>query len=94
MDTQPMIELRGLRRHFGSTKAVDDVSFEVYRGQVFRGHRPQRGRQNHQHADLSRHWTCQRPVTRLVDGFSVINDPIVYAGGWGSCPITLAPTPT
>ncbi len=30
-----MIELRGLRRHFGATKAVDDVSFAVYRGQVF-----------------------------------------------------------
>lgn len=34
-DSSPTIELRRLHRFFGTTKAVNDVSFEVYRGQVF-----------------------------------------------------------
>jgi len=35
IDGRPMIELRKLHRNFGATRAVDDVSFEVQRGQVF-----------------------------------------------------------
>ena len=35
VDSSPMIELVGLERSFGSTRAVNDVSFEVSRGQVF-----------------------------------------------------------
>ena len=30
-----MVEVRGLHRHFGSLKAVNDVSFRIDRGQVF-----------------------------------------------------------
>ena len=29
-----MIEARGLAKHYGSTVAVDDLSFEVHEGQV------------------------------------------------------------
>ena len=32
---QPVIELRNLHRYFGKTRAVHDVSFEVYAGEVF-----------------------------------------------------------
>ena len=31
----PMIELKRLHRFFGGTPAVNDISFEVYPGQVF-----------------------------------------------------------
>ena len=31
----PMIDLRRLHRFFGATRAVNDISFEVQRGQVF-----------------------------------------------------------
>ncbi len=31
----PMVELRRLHRFFGLTKAVNDISFEVRKGQVF-----------------------------------------------------------
>ena len=34
-DGHAMIELRRLHRFFGATRAVDDVSFEVGKGQVF-----------------------------------------------------------
>ena len=33
--SHPMIELRRLHRFFGTTRAVQDVSFAVERGQVF-----------------------------------------------------------
>ena len=33
--SHPMIELRRLHRFFGTTRAVNDVSFEVPRGEVF-----------------------------------------------------------
>ena len=31
----PMIEMLRVHRFFGKTRAVNDISFEVYRGQVF-----------------------------------------------------------
>lgn len=34
-DTTPAIEVHGLKRHFGSTKAVDGVDLTVERGSVF-----------------------------------------------------------
>ncbi|MHB8899910.1 MAG: ATP-binding cassette domain-containing protein, partial [Thermoguttaceae bacterium] len=33
--SHPMIELRQLHRFFGTTRAVNDISFQVQRGQVF-----------------------------------------------------------
>jgi ABC-2 type transport system ATP-binding protein len=33
--TQPVISVSELRRHYGDVKAVDGVSFEVHRGEVF-----------------------------------------------------------
>ena len=32
---RPLIEVRGLHRYFGPTKAVVDMNFEVYAGEVF-----------------------------------------------------------
>ena len=32
---RPLIEVRELHRYFGPTKAVVDMSFEVYAGEVF-----------------------------------------------------------
>ncbi len=69
-----MLELRGLRRHFGQTRAVDDVSFEVGRGEVFGFIGPNGAGKT----------TSMRIVATLdlpdagdafVDGFSVLNDP-------------------
>ncbi len=34
MSDEPIIEVRGLCRNFGNLKAVTDVSFEIFRGQV------------------------------------------------------------
>ena len=35
MAAKPVIEVAGLRKRYGSTLAVDDVSFEVYDGEIF-----------------------------------------------------------
>ena len=35
MSSDPVIEVDGLVRHFGDIKAVDGISFEVQRGEVF-----------------------------------------------------------
>lgn len=32
---EPMIEVRNLSKHFGEIRAVDDISFTVYRGEIF-----------------------------------------------------------
>jgi ABC-2 type transport system ATP-binding protein len=32
---EPVIRVRGLRKHYGDVKAVEDVSFDVHRGEVF-----------------------------------------------------------
>jgi len=35
MPARPVIQVAGLRKRYGSTVAVDDVSFEVYDGEIF-----------------------------------------------------------
>lgn len=69
-----MIQLRRLFRFFGSTRAVDDVSFEVDAGQVFGFIGPNGAGKTTTMRILS---TLDLPDygDALVDGFSVINDP-------------------
>ncbi|MFO0013019.1 MAG: ATP-binding cassette domain-containing protein [Planctomycetota bacterium] len=70
----PMIELRRVHRFFGSTKAVNDVSFDVYRGQVFGFIGPNGAGKTTSMRILA---TLELPSygDALIDGFSVINDP-------------------
>ena len=72
--TEPMIELRRIHRFFGNTKAVNDVSFDVYRGQVFGFIGPNGAGKTTSMRILS---TLELPSygDAFVDGFSVINDP-------------------
>ena len=35
MPTEPAIVVKNLSRHFGTFKAVDNISFEVQRGEIF-----------------------------------------------------------
>jgi ABC-2 type transport system ATP-binding protein len=69
-----MIELRHLHRYFGQTRAVDDVSFRVYRGQVFGYIGPNGAGKTTSMRVLA---TLDLPTAgdALVDGFSVLNDP-------------------
>ncbi|MCY2989726.1 MAG: ABC transporter ATP-binding protein [Planctomycetota bacterium] len=70
----PMIELRRLHRHFGRTRAVDDVSFEVPQGTVFGYIGPNGAGKTTSMRILA---TLDLPTygDALVDGFSVVNDP-------------------
>ena len=70
----PMIQLRRLFRQFGSTKAVNDVSFEVAAGHVFGYIGPNGAGKTTSMRILS---TLDLPDygDALVDGFSVVNDP-------------------
>lgn len=72
--SQTMIELRGLRRRFGSTQAVDDVSFSVERGHVFGYIGPNGAGKTTSMRILA---TLDTPDEgdALIDGFSVVNDP-------------------
>lgn len=71
---EPMIELRRIHRFFGRTKAVNDISFEVYPGQVFGFIGPNGAGKTTSMRILS---TLELPSygDAFVDGFSVINDP-------------------
>lgn len=71
---QAMIELRRLFRFFGSTRAVNDVSFTVSPGQVFGFIGPNGAGKTTTMRILS---TLDLPShgDAFVDGFSVINDP-------------------
>jgi ABC-2 type transport system ATP-binding protein len=71
---QPMIELRRLHRFFGATRAVNDVTFEVYSGQVFGYIGPNGAGKTTSMRILA---TLDLPTAgdALVDGFSVVNDP-------------------
>ncbi len=68
------IELRRLHRFFGSTRAVDDVSFEVHKGQVFGYIGPNGAGKTTSMRILA---TLELPTygDALIDGFSVVNDP-------------------
>lgn len=70
----PMIELRGLHRFFGRTRAVHDVNFAVDRGQVFGYIGPNGAGKTTSMRILA---TLDQPSygDALVDGFSVVNDP-------------------
>ena len=71
---KPVIELRRLHRFFGRTKAVNDVSFEVYAGQVFGYIGPNGAGKTTSMRILA---TLDLPTAgdALIDGYSVINDP-------------------
>ena len=70
----PMIDLRRLHRFFGATRAVNDISFEVQRGQVFGYIGPNGAGKTTSMRILA---TLDVPTygDALVDGFSVVNDP-------------------
>lgn len=71
---KPVIELRRLHRFFGRTKAVNDVTFEVYPGQVFGYIGPNGAGKTTSMRILA---TLDLPTAgdALIDGYSVINDP-------------------
>jgi len=73
-DTQPMIELRQLHRFFGTTRAVDNISFEVPQGHVFGYIGPNGAGKTTSMRILA---TLDLPTAgdAFVDGFSVVNDP-------------------
>jgi ABC-2 type transport system ATP-binding protein len=69
-----MIELRNLHRHFGQTRAVDDVSFQVWPGQVFGYIGPNGAGKTTSMRILA---TLDLPSggNAYIDGFSVVDDP-------------------
>ncbi|NQU24620.1 MAG: ABC transporter ATP-binding protein [Candidatus Nealsonbacteria bacterium] len=69
-----MIELRNLHRYFDETRAVDNVSFRVYAGQVFGYIGPNGAGKTTSMRILA---TLDLPTAgdALIDGFSVVNDP-------------------
>ena len=78
IDSRPMIELRNLHRCFGATRAVNDVSFAVGRGQVFGYIGPNGAGKTTSMRILA---TLDQPTAgdAFVDGFSVVNDPDLIA---------------
>jgi ABC-2 type transport system ATP-binding protein len=70
----PIIELRRLHRFFGRTKAVNDISFEVQKGQVFGYIGPNGAGKTTSMRILA---TLELPSfgDAFVDGFSVLDDP-------------------
>jgi ABC-2 type transport system ATP-binding protein len=70
----PQIELRRLHRVFDQTHAVNDVSFEVYAGEVFGYIGPNGAGKTTSMRILA---TLDEPSSgdALVDGFSVVDDP-------------------
>jgi len=83
--SHPMIELRGLQRHFGPTRAVNNVSFEVRRGQVFGYIGPNGAGKTTSMRILA---TLDQPNggDAFVDGFSVVDDPDRVRGRLGFMP--------
>ena len=73
IDNHPLIELVGLHRYFGRTKAVDNVNFQVGRGQVFGFIGPNGAGKTTSMRILA---TLDLPTSgdAFVDGFSVVQD--------------------
>jgi len=74
MSDHAMIELRRLHRSFGRTQAVNDISFEVYPGEVLGYIGPNGAGKTTSMRILS---TLDVPTRgdAFIDGFSVLNDP-------------------
>src|SRR5262245_230953 len=72
--SHPMIEFRRLHRYFGRTKAVNDVSFDVKRGQVF-GFIGPNGAGKTTSMRILATLDCPQSGDAFVDGFSVLEDP-------------------
>ncbi|MDZ4780462.1 MAG: ABC transporter ATP-binding protein [Planctomycetia bacterium] len=72
--SHPMIELRNLHRTFGSTRAVNDISFSVPKGHVFGYIGPNGAGKTTSMRILA---TLDQPTAgdAYIDGFSVVNDP-------------------
>jgi ABC-2 type transport system ATP-binding protein len=73
-ERRPLIELRRLHRYFGPVKAVYDMSFEVFAGEVFGYIGPNGAGKTTSMRILA---TLDEPTygDALVDGFSVVDDP-------------------
>jgi ABC-2 type transport system ATP-binding protein len=72
--SHPMMELRRIHRFFGRTHAVNDVSFEVRRGQVF-GYIGPNGAGKTTSMRILATLDQSSSGDAFVDGFSVANDP-------------------
>ena len=71
-----MIQVENLTKYFGPVLAVDHISFEVGQGRDRRLPRPQRRRQDHDHAHPD-HASCPPPAASpRVAGFDVMNQSI------------------
>ena len=81
----PMIELRRLHRFFGATRAVNDISFEVFRGHVFGFIGPNGAGKTTSMRILA---TLELPSygDALIDGLSVVNDPDLVRTRMGFMP--------
>jgi ABC-2 type transport system ATP-binding protein len=73
-DDRPVITLQRVHRFFDTTRAVDDVSFDVMRGEVFGYIGPNGAGKTTSMRILA---TLDLPTygDALIDGFSVMNDP-------------------
>jgi len=74
VSAQPMIELRQLHRFFGATRAVDNVSFQVQRGEVF-GYIGPNGAGKTTSMRILATLDLPNAGDAFVDGFSVVDDP-------------------
>ncbi len=83
--SHPLIELRRLHRFYGKTHAVNDVSFEVDRGQVFGFIGPNGAGKTTSMRILA---TLDLPTygDALIDGFSSITDPDLVRKRMGFMP--------
>ncbi len=72
--TRPAIEFRGLTRKFGQTKAVNDISFSVYPGEVF-GYIGPNGAGKTTSMRILATLDVPNSGTARVDGFCCVNDP-------------------
>jgi ABC-2 type transport system ATP-binding protein len=71
---EPMVELRNLVRTFGTTRAVNEVSFTVGRGQVF-GYIGPNGAGKTTSMRILATLDTPNAGDAFVDGFSVVDDP-------------------